>query len=225
MGSWPPQVLSFSLVGNMGAPASGGVEPRICGLLAEVSPGRNCGGPTPGACHYASRARPRDTERERRTSAAQMWHSAALPGESTRELVTVARRMRAAGGSGVAAARRRSGLAGARRAAGHTQESLAAILHIDRSTVIRWEAGEHAPQPYLRPRLARVLGRTPAQLGELIDGDIQPGVVTRELNSASVDVDDALNWIDLHAGWPAGTSRRKLSSRLSASRRWSWHTR
>jgi len=34
------------------------------------------------------------------------------------------------------------------------------------------------------------------------------------LDSASVDVEVALNWIDLHAGWPGGTSRRKLSSRL-----------
>jgi hypothetical protein len=91
---------------------------------------------------------------------------------------------------------------------------LAAILHIDRSTVIRWEAGEHAPQPYLRPRLARVLGRTSAQLGELIDDVGQAGAVLRGLDSASVDVEVALNWIDLQAGWPAGTSRQKLSSRL-----------
>jgi DNA-binding XRE family transcriptional regulator len=60
-------------------------------------------------------------------------------------------------------------LIGARKAAGHTQESLAAELHVDRSTVIRWEAGEHAPLPYLWPRLARLLGQSPEQLRALID--------------------------------------------------------
>ena len=72
--------------------------------------------------------------------------------------------------------RRRVALVGARKAAGHTQESLAAALHVDRSTVIRWEAGDHAPLPYLWPRLARLLGQSPEQLRELIgDGpDIRP---------------------------------------------------
>jgi transcriptional regulator with XRE-family HTH domain len=116
----------------------------------------------------------------------------------------------------VAAERRRSALAGARRAAGHTQETLAAILNVDRSTVIRWEAGEHAPQPYLRPRLARVLGRTSAQLSELIDDvPIRPGA-PNEADSSIVDVDAALSWIDLHSGASPGSSGRKLSQRLKA---------
>ncbi|MGH3852831.1 MAG: helix-turn-helix transcriptional regulator [Pseudonocardiaceae bacterium] len=67
--------------------------------------------------------------------------------------------------------RRRTALAGARKAAGHTQEGLAAELHVDRSTVIRWEAGDHAPLPYLRPKLARLLGRSQEQLQKLIDDD------------------------------------------------------
>ncbi len=45
----------------------------------------------------------------------------------------------------MAGVRLRVGLVGARKAAGHTQESLAAELHVDRSTVIQWETGDHAP--------------------------------------------------------------------------------
>lgn len=125
----------------------------------------------------------------------------------------------------MAAERRRSALAGARRAAGHTQETLAAILNVDRSTVIRWEAGEHAPQPYLRPRLARVLGRTSAQLSELIDDvPIRPGAPS-EANSSIVDVDAALSWIDLHLGASSGSSGRKLSQRLKALDKRALHDR
>ncbi|GAA1231855.1 hypothetical protein GCM10009676_13650 [Prauserella halophila] len=64
---------------------------------------------------------------------------------------------------------RRTNLAAARKSAGHTQESLAAALHIDRSTVIRWEAGDYTPLPYLRPKLARLLLQTPEQLHALFD--------------------------------------------------------
>lgn len=80
--------------------------------------------------------------------------------------------------------RRRAALVGARKAAGYTQEGLAAELHVDRSTVIRWEAGDHAPLPYLWPKLARLLGQSQEQLRELIgDGsDIRP-----EADGASVD--------------------------------------
>ncbi len=63
---------------------------------------------------------------------------------------------------------RRAALVGARKAAGYTQEGLAAELHVDRSTVVRWEAGNHAPLPYLWPQLARLLGQSPEQLRELI---------------------------------------------------------
>ncbi|MGH3720966.1 MAG: helix-turn-helix transcriptional regulator [Pseudonocardiaceae bacterium] len=65
--------------------------------------------------------------------------------------------------------RRRTGLAGAHKAAGYTQEGLAAEVHVDRSTVIRWEAGDHAPLPYLRPKLARLLGQSREQLRKLAE--------------------------------------------------------
>jgi DNA-binding XRE family transcriptional regulator len=111
----------------------------------------------------------------------------------------------------VAGARRRVALVGARKATGHTQESLAAELHVDRSTVIRWEAGDHAPLPYLWPRLARLLGQSPEQLRALID---DASGVRPEAESACVDVEVAFDWLDRHAGWSPGTGRRKVMSQL-----------
>lgn len=66
------------------------------------------------------------------------------------------------------ARRRRTGLAAARKAAGYTQEGLAEALYVDRSTVNRWEAGLHAPVPYLWPKLAKLLGVTSDRLVELL---------------------------------------------------------
>ncbi|HEY6425099.1 MAG TPA: hypothetical protein VIY28_18040 [Pseudonocardiaceae bacterium] len=72
-------------------------------------------------------------------------------------------------------------------------------------------AGDHAPLPYLWPRLARLLGQSPEQLQALIGGpsDMQP-----EAGGAHVDVELALDWLDRHAGWPPGTARWKVMSRL-----------
>jgi transcriptional regulator with XRE-family HTH domain len=63
---------------------------------------------------------------------------------------------------------RRTGLARARRAAGYTQEQLAELLHIDRATVVRWEAGATEPLPYIRPRLGRLLHVSREQLEALL---------------------------------------------------------
>jgi transcriptional regulator with XRE-family HTH domain len=113
----------------------------------------------------------------------------------------------------VVVVRRRAALIGARKAAGHTQESLAAALHIDRSTVIRWEAGDHAPLPYLRPGLARLLGQSQEQLRALIEDDSETRLLAERV---PVDVGVACDWLDQHAGWLPGVSRRKLMSRLGA---------
>lgn len=59
-------------------------------------------------------------------------------------------------------------LARARRTAGYTQESFAEALGVDRSTVARWEAGDHEPLPYLRPKMARLLGVSREELNELL---------------------------------------------------------
>jgi transcriptional regulator with XRE-family HTH domain/tetratricopeptide (TPR) repeat protein len=59
-------------------------------------------------------------------------------------------------------------LARVRRAAGHTQESLAELLGLDRSTVVRWERAETEPQPWIRSRLARALGVSAVTLDEML---------------------------------------------------------
>jgi DNA-binding XRE family transcriptional regulator len=48
-------------------------------------------------------------------------------------------------------------LAERRRVVGYTQEQLAAVLGVERTTVVRWEAGETTPQPWYRPKLAKAL--------------------------------------------------------------------
>ncbi|RAY10666.1 transcriptional regulator [Actinomadura craniellae] len=64
---------------------------------------------------------------------------------------------------------KRQRLAERRRAVGHSQERLAEILGIERSTVGRWERAETDPLPYLRPRLARALKVSPDELAEMLD--------------------------------------------------------
>ncbi|MGH3831565.1 MAG: helix-turn-helix transcriptional regulator [Pseudonocardiaceae bacterium] len=65
------------------------------------------------------------------------------------------------------AAKRRA-LAQRRRAVGHTQEELAALLRVERSTVVRWEAGDTEPQPWCRPKLAKALAMSLDVLQELL---------------------------------------------------------
>ncbi|MGH3342893.1 MAG: helix-turn-helix transcriptional regulator [Carbonactinosporaceae bacterium] len=65
-------------------------------------------------------------------------------------------------------ATRRLRLAQRRRAAGFSQERFAEILGVDRSTVTRWESGDTAPQPWLRPQIARSLQVSADQLDELL---------------------------------------------------------
>ncbi|MDQ3406176.1 MAG: helix-turn-helix domain-containing protein [Actinomycetota bacterium] len=102
---------------------------------------------------------------------------------------------------------RRPELAAARRAAGFTQEGLAEALHVARTTVIRWETGENAPLPYLRPKLGRLLARSPNQLQEIIEGAPVGGQAWPEL-------DAAFGWLDERAGWRSGVSARKVADWL-----------
>jgi transcriptional regulator with XRE-family HTH domain len=65
-------------------------------------------------------------------------------------------------------ASRRRELSQRRKAVGFTQESLAEYLGVERSTVIRWEAGGSEPLPSIRPNLARALQVSIDQLAELL---------------------------------------------------------
>lgn len=77
-------------------------------------------------------------------------------------------------------ASRRWRFAQRRRTVGLSQEGLAERLGVDRSTVLRWEAGDTEPQPWLRPKLARVLAVSIEQLDELLLDGGGPVVVADE---------------------------------------------
>lgn len=66
-------------------------------------------------------------------------------------------------------AAKRVRLAQRRKAAGFSQEKLAEHLSVERSTIVRWERAETEPQPWMRPKLARVLKVTDDALHELLD--------------------------------------------------------
>lgn len=76
-------------------------------------------------------------------------------------------------------AKRRRKLAAARKAVGYTQETLAHVLHVQVSTVQRWEAGATRPVPYLWPKLAKLLSVSKEQLQELLGDEEPAGVEAR----------------------------------------------
>jgi transcriptional regulator with XRE-family HTH domain len=68
----------------------------------------------------------------------------------------------------------RQRLVSTRKAAGFSQERLAEVVGVERSTVQRWEHGETCPQPWARPKLARALGISGQELSELLDEPAEP---------------------------------------------------
>ncbi|MEV6449041.1 helix-turn-helix transcriptional regulator [Amycolatopsis sp. NPDC051716] len=114
----------------------------------------------------------------------------------------------------MSAGRRRDGLISARKVAGFTQEGLADVLHVDRSTVARWEAGDYVPLPYLWPKLASVLSRSRDELQALIG----PSAVTQEF-SPNESFEPVFTWLDRHAGWPLGRAREQVHASAAASAR------
>jgi DNA-binding XRE family transcriptional regulator len=86
-------------------------------------------------------------------------------------------------------------LVAARKAAGFTQEGLAEALRVDRTTVVRWEAGAHAPVPYLWPKLAHLLGVTRQRLQVLLTGEA--GSATPSTGPVRVKIFEA-GWSGIH---------------------------
>jgi tetratricopeptide (TPR) repeat protein/transcriptional regulator with XRE-family HTH domain len=90
-------------------------------------------------------------------------------------------------------AARRDRLAQRRKALGLTQEGLAGLLNVDRSTVFRWEHGECEPLPWIRPKLARALKVPAGRLEALLAADGRAGSgaaaarVPRQLPAAVAD--------------------------------------
>jgi DNA-binding XRE family transcriptional regulator len=101
-------------------------------------------------------------------------------------------------------ARRRHSLAARRKAVGLSQEGLAHLVGVDRSTVVRWERADTEPQPWHRPKLARALKVSVEELAVLLaDVNVMPPTT-----SSVSDVDRqqffrltgtvmALPWLDL----------------------------
>jgi DNA-binding XRE family transcriptional regulator len=63
---------------------------------------------------------------------------------------------------------KRRTMAERRRVVGYTQEQLAAVLEVERTTVVRWEAGETTPQPWCRPKLAEALAVSVEELDTML---------------------------------------------------------
>jgi tetratricopeptide (TPR) repeat protein/transcriptional regulator with XRE-family HTH domain len=84
---------------------------------------------------------------------------------------------------------RRQRLIQRRKALGLTQEALAELVAVGRSTVVRWERGESEPLPSIRPRLARVLKVSADLLESLLTADDQrgDGAAPRQLPAAVAD--------------------------------------
>ncbi|GAA3492034.1 helix-turn-helix transcriptional regulator [Streptomyces cremeus] len=68
-------------------------------------------------------------------------------------------------------ATRRRKFAERRKACGLNQERFAEAAGVDRSTVQRWESGETGPQPWQRPKIAKVLRVTASELDLLLTPD------------------------------------------------------
>jgi tetratricopeptide (TPR) repeat protein/transcriptional regulator with XRE-family HTH domain len=73
-------------------------------------------------------------------------------------------------------AAKRERLAQRRKALGLTQEDLAGLLGVQRSTVVRWERGETEPLPWIRPKLSATLRVSADRLEELLTAEpVLPG--------------------------------------------------
>jgi transcriptional regulator with XRE-family HTH domain len=105
--------------------------------------------------------------------------------------------------------RRRVRLARARRAAGYTQESLAELLGLDRSTVVRWERAETEPQPWIRARLASALAVSPLELDGLLH-DLGGPIEANQGQNDHGATSKPESVLDIASAWSPGNMRARL---------------
>lgn len=86
-------------------------------------------------------------------------------------------------------ASKRHRLVNARKEAGFSQERLAEIIGVERSTVVRWERGETCPQPWARPKLARALEISNQALAALLSDATEPDIVASASRLTAEEVD------------------------------------
>jgi transcriptional regulator with XRE-family HTH domain len=87
-------------------------------------------------------------------------------------------------------ARKRHRLAQRRKAVGLSQEGLAEVTGVDRSTVVRWERADTEPQPWHRPKLARALKVSIEELAELL----------ADVGEAPIRPNERLDYVLKHPG-------------------------
>jgi transcriptional regulator with XRE-family HTH domain len=135
---------------------------------------------------------------------------------------------------------KRQRLVSMRKEAGFSQERLAEVVGVERSTVQRWECGERYPQPWARPKLARALGISDQELSELLDEPANPESAASEPGPLAAEVaplhtqdlpqhgfdelphlgaafDDARHYLDIEgipSGWAPSVLCEALSRRL-----------
>lgn len=115
---------------------------------------------------------------------------------------------------------KRQRLSQRRKALGHSQDDLASLVGVGRTTVIRWERAETDPQPWLRRKLATVLRVSADELTELLtDVSEVPGRSDGYVLRSSVPLDfsAATAAVALAEGFSAHdlASRRQVLESLS----------
>ncbi|GGK72964.1 helix-turn-helix domain-containing protein [Streptomyces flaveus] len=85
---------------------------------------------------------------------------------------------------------RRDRLVRRRKVCGYSQEQLAELLGVDRTSIGRWERGETDPQAFLWPKLAGPLKVTPSELDKLLQSE--PALPTGVAETKGGDLDDVI---------------------------------
>jgi transcriptional regulator with XRE-family HTH domain len=111
---------------------------------------------------------------------------------------------------------RRTELARVRKAVGYSQESLAEAVGVDRSTVVRWEAGTSEPFPYQQPKLARLLGVDAAALRALLHPADVAVIAVQPWYAPTATEDDELEALELMRRVDASDVGKETLQRLES---------